>query len=380
MDHIEFGRMLDNYEDLSDNDKQLMEAHAKVCEECRRELEFYRSIMKAAASLPVIEPPADLLDKVNSQIDSMPKRNARFSRAAEHFRIYRVQYATAAACLAVGLIVGLNSGVIREKLDPAAPDGVISTTTRVSDNDDRALDDYELTEDEPATTPEAAPEATERVVAQLPVQTARPEAELPVRAAKPKAAARIAAATAKPAAPATRSASRPAAAKPAATKPAAAQPAASVTTPEAAAPAAVITEAPAAPTEKATKSRYTIAKGNYHVPETAQANIEVTDPPAAKPDTEIEGERYQIAMGSYELPEEEKKALAANKLIVNESDIAAIIACMNSSWVRGTNGGYTATPAAFANFLAKLDAEGIYYNYIQLSDTSSEIYFVLMAN
>lgn len=398
MDHFDFSLMLENYENLSDNDKQLMEAHAGGCEECRRELEFYRSIMKTTASLPVMEPPADLLDKINSRIDSMPSRTSRFGRAAEHFRIYRVQYATVAACLAVGLIVGLNSGVIRDKLDPAAPDGIISTTTRVSDRDTGKLSDYKLADDEP----EATPAADERVVAEASDATVKPE--LAVTTPKPKAVAKSAAtarpATARPAAvtakPVTSATSSVAAARPAAAQSSsavttpetsAAQSAAAVTTPEtpAAQSAAAVTtpETPAAPvipTEQPTKGKYIIARGNYHIPETAQANVDTTEAPAAAADTEIAGEHYQIAMGSYELPEEERKALSSNKLIVNNSDIETIVACMNSSWIRGTNNGYTATRTAFANFLAKLDAEGVFYNYIQLSDTGSEVYFVLLAN
>ena len=392
VDHIEFGRMLDNYEDLSENDKLQMENHAEVCEECRRELEFYRSIMKTAASLPVIEPPADLLDKVNSRIDSMPKQNSRFARAAEHFRVYRVQYATAAACLAVGLIVGLNSGVIRDKLDPAATDGVISTTTRVRDNDERKLGDYELT-GEPEAATEAVPEPTERVVAELPLQTAKPKKDisaqteipkkaLPVQTARPRVAAKTATATAKPArqsvSVATPSSTRSAVSQPVAAKPAPVQTETSAAViPETETNVTVVTETPSEPAENTSKNRYTIAKGSYYIPETAQANAEVTEAPTARPDTEIEGERYQIAMGSYEISEEEKKELARNKLIVNKSDVVTIIACMNSSWIKAESGGYTATQTAFANFLATLDAEG---NYIQLSDTGSEVHFVLMAN
>lgn len=388
MDHMEFGRMLDNYENLSEGDKQLMEAHANMCESCRRELDFYRSVMQTVTALPVIEPPSDLLDKVNSRIDSIPKSTARFDRAVNNFRIYRVQYAAAVACLAVGLIVGLNSGVIRDKLDPAAPDGVISETT-ISDNKNKKLDDYELADDTHENEPERK---TNEVVAEVqtpkPISTVAPtkEPSSGLSVTTPRTQATAQKPTQKPAsAPTTtRSATAPAVSHstaPAATSrvtqaPPVSTPVQATVTEEPAAPA--VTEAEAVPTEPSSKGRYTIAKGNYYIPETAQANVEVTEESAM--DTEIASEGYQIAMGSYDISEEEKRALAQNKLIVNESDTAKIIECMNSSWINGAGNGYTATRTAFANFLSKLDAEGIYYNYIQLSEPGDEVYFVLLVN
>ena len=390
MDHMEFGHMLDNYENLSESDKQLMEAHAKTCESCRKELDFYRSIIQTVTALPVIEPPSDLLDKVNSRIDSMPKSTVRFDRAVNNFRVYRVQYAAAAACLAVGLIVGLNSGVIRDKLDPAAPDGVISETTRVSDKESKKLGDYELADEIGEKEPERkANEVVADVETPRPRQTVaptdKPSSGLSVTVPRTQTAPqKTPAATARPASvPAVAHNTAPSAVRntapataPRVTQAVSAPVQASITEQPA---APVVTEAAAVPTEQSSKSRYTIARGNYYIPETAQANVEVTEEPSAI-DTEIASEGYQIAMGSYEISEDEKRALSQNKLIVNESDIAKIIECMNSSWIKGADSGYTATRAAFANFLSKLDAEGIYYNYIQLSEPGDEVYFVLLAN
>ncbi|MBR0366088.1 MAG: hypothetical protein IJH94_04730, partial [Clostridia bacterium] len=264
MDHIEFGRMLDNYENLSEGDKQLMEAHAKTCESCRKELDFYRSVMQTVTALPVIEPPSDLLDKVNSRIDSMPKSTVRFDRAVNNFRIYRVQYAAAAACLAVGLIVGLNSGVIRDKLDPAAPDGVISETTKVSDKESKKLDDYELADDVRENEPE---QKTNEVVAEVqtpkPISTVapttKPSSGLSVTTPRTQQAAKKpAAATARPAnSPAASRNTAPATASRVTQAQAVSTPVQVTVTEEPAAPA--VTEVVAVPTESSSKSRYTIA-------------------------------------------------------------------------------------------------------------------------
>ena len=125
-------------------------------------------------------------------------------------------------------------------------------------------------------------------------------------------------------------------------------------------------------------SRYRIARGNYHIPETAMATAA---PTAAPKSAEVVKEEYQIAMGAYDVVTEEEKAeLLQNKLIVSEADIKEIIDCMNKSRVRGTTTGYVASSSAFANFLSMLDAKGIYYNFIQNTSGSGEIKFVLLAN
>ena len=69
MDCEKFREMLDNYSDLSPQELDTLEAHALVCGECKRELEFMRSIINTVQSLPEIDPPADFLDKINERID-----------------------------------------------------------------------------------------------------------------------------------------------------------------------------------------------------------------------------------------------------------------------------------------------------------------------
>ena len=47
-----FNECLDNYENLSDETKQKMDKHALECANCKSELEFMRSIISTAKSLP----------------------------------------------------------------------------------------------------------------------------------------------------------------------------------------------------------------------------------------------------------------------------------------------------------------------------------------
>lgn len=128
MDCQKFAALLDDYACLSDEQLAELEEHAMDCELCRAELEFLKSVIGTAASLPTIEPPADLLSRINDEID---KQNAHigvrtFDRIARNIRANTRRYATAAACLLVGVIVGLNSGMITDRLDGKNDDGVIS--------------------------------------------------------------------------------------------------------------------------------------------------------------------------------------------------------------------------------------------------------------
>ena len=82
MDCEKFREMLDNYSDLSPQELDTLEAHALVCGECKRELEFMRSIINTVQSLPEIDPPADFLDKINERIDKEERLPVRICRKA----------------------------------------------------------------------------------------------------------------------------------------------------------------------------------------------------------------------------------------------------------------------------------------------------------
>lgn len=345
MDCCEFNQLLDNYANLTETELSDLESHAAECDVCRGELEFYKAIMSTAAAIPVPDPPADLIDKVNSRIDSLPAVTVRVDSIRNGARQHIRAIMTIAACLAVGLIVGLNNKAIKDRLTDSSTDGVISTSVSVTDSEGHNIEDYEITD-----VPEPTQAAESTVIAQT-TATEQPESKkTPKATAKTTSAPQTAkSGDADKAAPAT------------------------------AAPA--VTEEPA-PTEEPSdgttkKKTYVIARGNYHIPDADAATPAPTEAPES---VEITGERYQIAMRSYDITEEERKELQKNKLIVNESDIDIIVDCMNKSWIRGADKGYTATTTAFNNFLAMLDANGVYYNYIELSPSTSEVNFTLLAN
>ena len=75
-----FNECLDNYENLSDETKQKMDKHALECANCKSELEFMRSIISTAKSLPDINVPVDFMEKLNVRIDEEEKKKARITR------------------------------------------------------------------------------------------------------------------------------------------------------------------------------------------------------------------------------------------------------------------------------------------------------------
>lgn len=131
----EFMELLDNYEMLSENQISELEKHCAECESCRNEYEFFKSIISVSSSIPVPKTPQTLIADVNSKLDS--ERTQIFS-FKPNFRIL----STVAACLAIGLAVGINNVYIKKNIEPSDGDGVISesvvsaTQTPVEDKTD----------------------------------------------------------------------------------------------------------------------------------------------------------------------------------------------------------------------------------------------------
>lgn len=118
----EFMDMLDNYELLTDSQRIELEKHMQQCEACRREFEFFQSIISISSQIPVPKAPKSLIDDVNAELD---KKRTPFILLKSNLRVL----STVAACLAVGLAVGLNNGYIKKSINNNENDGIISETT-----------------------------------------------------------------------------------------------------------------------------------------------------------------------------------------------------------------------------------------------------------
>lgn len=115
----DFYELLDNYESIRDEQRIEMEKHVSECETCRKEYEFFKSIISTSASIPSPKAPDTLIDKVNAKLDA---ESARPVGIRWNFRVF----STVAACLAVGLAVGINNGYIKDNIENADTDGVIA--------------------------------------------------------------------------------------------------------------------------------------------------------------------------------------------------------------------------------------------------------------
>ena len=118
----EFMDMLDNYEMLTDSHRIELEKHMQQCEACRKEFEFFQSIISISSQIPVPKAPKSLIDDVNAELD---KKRTPFILLKSNLRVL----STVAACLAVGLAVGLNNGYIKKSINNNENDGIITETT-----------------------------------------------------------------------------------------------------------------------------------------------------------------------------------------------------------------------------------------------------------
>lgn len=131
----DFGRYLDNYESLSDQEKTEMNDHAAMCEQCQQELDFFLSMLSTVKTLPKIEPPADFMASLNDRLDAEDKKAAP-QRIVYHVRRNWKQYVTLAACFALVAVITANRGILFDRIE-GNEDGVITEET-VSDGDNTA--------------------------------------------------------------------------------------------------------------------------------------------------------------------------------------------------------------------------------------------------
>lgn len=123
----EFFELLDNYESLTDEQRIEMEKHTAECETCRKELEFFESVIGNLASIPSPKAPESLIENVNAKLDAEKPVVIGFKW---NFRVL----STVAACLAIGLAVGINNGYIRKNIEKSDTDGVIKETVVTTQN------------------------------------------------------------------------------------------------------------------------------------------------------------------------------------------------------------------------------------------------------
>ena len=333
----EFFKLLDSYETLDENQLMSLENHAAECSDCNNELKFFKSIIKTSASIPCPDPPKTLMADINRALDSEAKPVVTFTRVLENIRENVRTYATVAACFAVGIVVGLNGGYIKSRLTNNDTDGVIKET--VVENKENAETVLE--------TDDAAPQ-----ISQSP-QTQKAD-EKPASSVKPEKPSTVKGETTQ--AVATN------------------KPASETVTPQyVQGPLPIIDD-------KGNKKKYTIAHGNYYIPEDeVKATI--------APDTDINIEGYEvagsdvaIAYGYFDVPVEETDDSSVAFLLVNNQDMGAVVSTMSELGVNSL-GGYYVTPITnFYTLMDRLDMQGIGYACDIQNNRDGEISFKLKYN
>ncbi|MGN0164466.1 MAG: hypothetical protein ACI4EA_12960 [Candidatus Ornithomonoglobus sp.] len=392
MNCSEFRKALDNYELLDDRELADMECHAQLCNECRSELEFYKSIIQTAASIPMPDPPADLIDKVNARIDNESKLGRTVNNIIWGVRNNARRYATLAACLVVGLAVGLNSGVIKDSLSDGSDDGVISehnvSATQAPDTVKPEAADAETDETVSTDEPEQK-EVSGQKGQQISEAVSASDEKKPVlqikEAAEPKITAEAVVKAPSVSLPVK---TNPPAATENALSERAAETAAKIReaeeddTSEAAVSSAPskAADTPAA-TEK-TIGKYTIARANYYIPDDETAMAEATTEEPSAEEYEIKKAGYQIAQGDYSGNVKEAGGVSSvsisDKIIVSAADADAVAGVISGLGIPSTNGFYTTVSATFYELLSRLDAAGIEYSYSLQYSSGDKVVFKLV--
>ncbi len=354
----EFFKLLDNYENLTEVELLDLDRHSVECESCCKEYEFFKSITATVSALPCPEPPADLIAKVNKQIDELPLVSGRFN-ILNSIKNNSYRYATIAACLVVGLVVGLNNKSISERLTEKDNDGVISTTTIIETATyEPVAEPIEAVASVPE--PEPTPAVTVEKKKQQPVKaekkTTKKSAVIPKKATEKKVTVSTPSPTVIP------------------------QPEV-IATSEPELPASVDYAETTPVIEKDTKGKYTIARGVYYIPEATEQPI-VTEEPEAVENYSLAAGEYEIAIGYYDIPEKSIKKPRteefSEQLIVSVNNVVEVTAHMSELGAINSGHGYQMEIADFYELLSVLDSEGISYRYSSGATTSDVIIFSIV--
>lgn len=323
----EFGELLDGYELLSGEQRSTMEKHTSECETCRREYEFFKSIISISASIPSPKAPDTLIDAVNAKLDAETAAPAKF-------RLNLRALSSVAACLAIGVAVGVNNGYIKKNIGSVDTDGVISEN--VVSTQQPKTDNDSTTEE--TKTPEAPKESVK---------------------SEPKAEVENAVKTKKKADNTKKVAETPK-------------------------PTVKVEEK----TEKLNKSEKPISTPSQKpVKAEEKAEPEKTVPPQTpEPTNTIDSYalRYdgsQIAYGYYNTETKQRTpSTISDYLHVDSNDMGAVVSTMSEMGFKYGSGYYMTPRENFYEFIDRLDSAGIDYEYDLKYNSGDGISFRLTYN
>ena len=371
----EFQSLLDNYENLSDDEKLNMTLHTAECESCRSDLDFMLSIINVTKNLPPVKAPDNFISELNKRIDleeMKQKRRIAFVRRA--FSDWK-RYGAVAACLLIAVVVGFNGKSLVFDMTNRNTGFVIEETTTSVGVDN-------------VSTPEATP-----IISEVPVTSSTPETvkstvtESQKPDKKTAAAVKTTTPTAKPVV------SPSIAAKPSNTvnpvsaetsKPEVKEPTVEIKTqptPTAKAEPDVITETPA------TEAPYTLQRDGYHVSEeepVAVASAQATPVNDIAKGYSVASTKEQLALGVYTPIDRNGNPTdydvntggviadspTVDSILVSSED-EAVVRDLISRYITGNYGMYyMSTEDKLNKFFEELDKAGISYEKFLHSSTN----------
>lgn len=125
----EFGKMLDNYENLTEDEKLSLNEHAGQCVHCREELDFMLAMIAQLNALPKIEVPSDFGAKLKKRIKLGEAEETGFNKVLVLVRENYRRYSTVAACLVLAVVLGANGKTLMNSLAPSGDNGVVLENT-----------------------------------------------------------------------------------------------------------------------------------------------------------------------------------------------------------------------------------------------------------
>lgn len=389
MDCLEFRQLFDNYAKLDDVELKILENHAENCTECRAELEFFQSIIKTTASIPLPKPPENLIKAVNDRIDNEPRLISTVRGAGDRLRAYSKRYATIAACVAMGLAIGLNSSSIKRHLEDEGEYGVISSTVTSTDLPKESAKPLEQaqqatqapTEKADTVQAPAVSQAEKSKVKTPSVVTDKPAVKATSKPAQKTWGSTQSHSTSKPAAVKAWTPTQAPAVNTEEAKPHNTQTAVSDEPQTASVPVAVTAEATPEPTSG--DGNYVIARSGYVLPEdydiiaATERNSRSSEP---EEDYSLASDDYVIARSSYDLPEDMDvyNLSQTDNLIISSSDIDAVTAIMSEMGIGYSGGSYTTSLDTFYALLNRLTEDGIRHDYSTDYTNGSDFSFKLV--
>lgn len=125
----EFGKMLDNYENLTEDEKLSLNEHASQCVHCREELDFMLAMIAQLNALPKIGVPSDFGAKLKKRIGLSEAETSGFNRVLVLVRENYRRYSTVAACLVLAVVLGANGKSLMNRLTPSTDNKTVLETT-----------------------------------------------------------------------------------------------------------------------------------------------------------------------------------------------------------------------------------------------------------